>query len=80
MKHDRQFAEHFLDHGAGNRLKVVAGTLWAAYNIVTEYVDHRTSEQQTADRRLNSVWFGDGYLAKARAFRVAEALARTWGN
>jgi hypothetical protein len=47
VKHDRQCAEHFLDHGAGNRLKVVAGTLWAAYNTVTEYVDHRTSLPMT---------------------------------
>jgi len=80
VKHDRLCAEHFFDHGAGNRMKGVAGTLWAAYNGVTEYVDHRAGQQQTPERRLNSVWFGDGYLAKARAFRVAELLARTWSN
>jgi hypothetical protein len=35
---------------------------------------------QTADKRLNSVWFGDGYLAKARAYRAAGTLARTGVN
>jgi len=39
-------------------------------NGVTEYIDHRPM-QTTADGRLNAIWFGTGYLAKARAFRAA---------
>ena len=58
------WSAYFFDQGKGNRVQGVTGALWAAYNCVVEYVDHRASEQQTPERRLNSVWFGDGYLAQ----------------
>jgi hypothetical protein len=35
----------------------MAGTLWAAFNGVTEWQDHRKS-RQNADQRLVSSWFG----------------------
>jgi hypothetical protein len=38
---------------------------------VTELVDHR-GLNISPSRRLGSVWFGDGYLTKARAFTVAK--------
>jgi len=56
---------------------------------VAEMVDHgadlrRASRRRTgglsdtplrrADRRLDSVWFGDGYHVKARAFAAARAM------
>jgi Domain of unknown function (DUF932) len=50
-----------------------AGTLWAAYNGVTEYLDHRRT-RQTPGRRLASLWFGEGHRVKARAHRAALAL------
>ena len=31
---DRSWSEYFFDQGAGNRLRGVEGTLWAAYNGV----------------------------------------------
>lgn len=80
VRRDRMWSAYFFDQGKGNRVQGVTGALWAAYNCVVEYVDHRASEQQTPERRLNSVWFGDGYLAQARAFRVAESLVGTWSN
>ena len=72
---NRAFAEKLFDQGAGNRMRGVGGTLWAAFNGVTELIDHRQTKQ-TDDRRLNSIWFGEGYLAKARAFRVANEFLK----
>jgi hypothetical protein len=37
--------EYFFDWGKGNRLPEVSGTLWAAFNGVTEWRDHRKSRQ-----------------------------------
>ncbi len=79
VRRDHEWAEYFFVNGKGNRLKNVSGTLWAAYNGVAEYIDHRATNQ-TDDRRLNSVWFGEGYLAKARAFKVAESKMLEWRN
>jgi len=72
---NRLFAEMLFDQGVGNRMRGVEGTLWAAFNGVTELINHRQTKQ-TDDRRLNSIWFGDGYLAKARAFRVANEFLK----
>lgn len=72
---NRLFAEMLFDQGAGNRMQGVKGTLWAAFNGVTELIDHRQTKQ-TDDKRLNSIWFGDGYLVKARAFRVASEFLK----
>ena len=70
---NRSLAEHFFDQGKGNRVPGVCGTLWAAYNGITELVDHRKTKQDD-DRRLESIWFGDGYLVKARAYRIATEM------
>jgi len=81
---NRLWATHFFEHEKGNDAKPVAGTLWAAYNGITEFVDHRSRPNQSDERRLNSVWFGNGYLVKARAFRIAENIAGNqagvWGR
>lgn len=79
MERDRLFAEHFFDQGRGTDIKGVPGTLWAAYNGVTELIDHRRFGYSDS-RRLGSVWFGDGYLTKARAFRVAQDRLKIWKN
>jgi len=72
---NRSLAEYLFDQGTGNRQHGVAGTLWAAYNGVTELIDHRITKQ-TRENKLNSIWFGDGYLIKARAYRLAEGLLK----
>lgn len=71
---DREWSEYFFENGAGNSMNGVRGSLWAAYNGIAEYIDHRCPSYQTKDKRLNSVWFGDGYLAKARAFNAANQM------
>jgi len=75
---DRASAEHLFSMGRGNAQRGVAGTLWAAYNGVTEYVDQRKYSKSTDDRRLEAIWFGDGYSIKARAFATAEKCSDSW--
>jgi hypothetical protein len=48
-----------------------AGTLWCAYNAVTEYVDHwrpAASQGHSLASPLARIWFGDGYRRKVRAY------------
>lgn len=79
IERHRLASEHLFDQGRGNRIKGVAGTLWAAYNGAVEYVDYRQSKQ-SAENRLESVWFGNGYLLKVKAFTVAVDMLRAWQN
>lgn len=81
-KSQRLWAEHLAWNGQGNFMYGVTGTLWAAYNGVTELIDQCKSlhSRQTADRRLNSLWFGNGYQIKARAFRIAHQKVQEWLN
>lgn len=56
--------------GVGHEIKGVRGTLWGAYNAVTEYVDHfKTSED------LGYLVDGGGAKLKQRAFDVAKEWA-----
>jgi phage/plasmid-like protein (TIGR03299 family) len=76
---DRAVCQYLFEHGAGNSEEGVKGTLWAGYNAVTEYIDHSRT-RLVGDRRLDSIWFGDGYLVKARAYRLAQPSHRAWLN
>jgi thiaminase len=77
VKRDRSWSEYFFDQGRGNRLPGVAGSLWAAFNGVTEWVDHRKS-RQNENQRLVSTWFGGSYQTKARAYSVALDKMVVW--
>ncbi len=71
----RRWAMHFFYEGQGNREPSVRDTLWAAYNGVTELIDHRKPTAKGPDfssRRLHSVWFGAGATVKQRALHIAE--------
>ena len=70
VQRDRGWSEYFFDQGKGNRELGVAGSLWAAFNGVTEWVDHRKS-RQNENQRLVSAWYGSSYQTKARAYSVA---------
>jgi len=76
---NRDWSKYFFEQGVGNTDKSVAGTLWAAYNGVTEFVDHKVTKQDR-DKRLNTIWFGDGYQIKARAYNVALDKMEIWEN
>ena len=79
IQRNRSWSEYFFDQGAGNRVKGVEGTLWAAYNGVTEMLDHRKI-RQTADQRLTSIWFGEANRVKARALTVAVEMLPHFRN
>ncbi len=74
---NRENAAHLFVHGKGNNLRGVAGSLWAAYNGITEFVDHKHT-RRTPKEHLESIWFGDGYLLKARAFEIAKDRMTAW--
>lgn len=46
---------------------------------LTEYVDHGMGYRD-GERHLDAIWFGSGYLSKARAYRVAVQSAEAWRN
>jgi phage/plasmid-like protein (TIGR03299 family) len=64
---------------ASNNLPGIKGTAWAAYNSVTEYVDHfretpKLEKEQT--RKLHSIWLGSGAIIKEKAFHIALDLIK----
>ena len=81
VNRDRQAATHLYRHGRGNQAEGVKGTLWAAYNGIAEYVDHRKLNVRANDfnhARLRYVWFGGGAAIKQRA--LVHALERADPN
>lgn len=68
------------EEGRGQDIPETKFTTWAAFNAVTEFVDHHRSTRGTTDRerassRLESAWFGSGAALKARAWDEALDLA-----
>jgi phage/plasmid-like protein (TIGR03299 family) len=61
--------EELHETGRGHDLKGVRGTLWAAYNAVTELVDHDRASESVAP-----MLGGRGLELKQRAFTVAQDL------
>jgi phage/plasmid-like protein (TIGR03299 family) len=64
---------NLFERGKGNDLPGVKHTAWAAYNAVTEYVDHhRTAKGLEKDptNRLKNIWFGSGANMKSKAFEL----------
>ena len=62
------------DKGIGADLPGVHGTLWCAYNAVTQWVD-RESWSTRNKEPLNSIWFGEGERMKRLGFDVAAEMA-----
>jgi phage/plasmid-like protein (TIGR03299 family) len=59
--------------GRGNELPSVSGTLWTAYNGVSEWLGYNRGRSQS--NRLDSLWFGDSASLNRRALEVALSLA-----
>ena len=55
--------------GRGADLKNVRGSLWGAYNAITEHVDH-----DRTDKGIAYMAFGRGAEVKQRAFQVAQDM------
>lgn len=76
----RERLHELFERGIGHDLPGIRGTTWAAYNAVTEWVDHhrptraKTPEARTS-RRLQSSWFGSGAALKTRAWHLAMNMA-----
>ena len=66
----RQDSIRLFEEGKGNAEPGIRGTLWAAYNGVTELVDHH-SRFTTPWQRMNSICFGEGERLKHRALDQA---------
>jgi len=68
------------ESGKGQDIPEIRSTTWAAFNAVTEYVDHfrptrARTEFDRAANRLESAWFGSGSRLKQQAFRLALEMA-----
>lgn len=55
--------------GLGSSLS--SGTLWGAYNAITEYADH-VVQANNPQKALKSIWFGAANNLKQRAFKLAQ--------
>ena len=76
MQDDRNSSKRLFETGRGNEINGVAGTLWAAYNGVAEYVDFH--KYKTGDGKwLETIWFGAGDAIKTRAFEAALRFDRS---
>lgn len=58
-------------HEEGAGAEFSKGTIWGAYNAVTEYVDHVFSGKNDPSMRLNTMWWGAGNDLKVVAFNEA---------
>ena len=82
-RHNRQQALEKLQDNFDNelnRLPGMRGSLWAAFNAVSEFADHDRvfrghDEQSRRENRLNSIWFGRSQQLKQRAYELALLLA-----
>lgn len=81
-KHHRKIMDQLWSNFDNDRntLPGIRHTVWAAYNAVSEYIDHQSrvtgnSPDSKADNRLGSIWFGTGNRIKQRAYENALALA-----
>ena len=61
------------EKGKGNDAPAVRGTLWAAYNGLTEYLG--TSYGRSQDRRIDALWFGQNATLSSKALEIAIAMA-----
>ncbi len=59
---------------SGEGAEMAKGTLWGAYNAVTEYVDHYRNAKGDETQRLKSMWFGTGERIKKNALRIAVTM------
>jgi len=67
-----------LGAGKATGFEFAPGTLWTAYNALTEYVDHRIPLEASSKKGLitaqKSALFGSNNKLKARALKIAQAL------
>ena len=68
--------QRLFETGRGSDIKGVRGTMWGAYNSITEYIQHEQGNKNTDDeKRLLNSWFKDGMKLNIKAFDYAMELA-----
>ena len=72
-KNQMQLITQLFDEGQGNTNPAVAGSWWAAYNGVTEYLSYAKGNNN--DNRMSSLWFGTGANTNRLAFEEAVEMA-----
>lgn len=75
----RERIAFLFEAGRGNQLPGVRGTLWAAYNAATEWVDHVNVLRVDGEpkvRGFESAMFGAGEDVRQRAFDAAVTILR----
>lgn len=62
------------EYGPGHQEEGIRGSVWAAYNAVTHYIDHRSARYRgnKAESRMNYILFGEGARTKQRALELAD--------
>lgn len=61
------------ENGMGQELPGVKGTWYAAYNSVSEWLNH--TRGRNSNNRMDSLWFGVNHTTNQKAFETAVALA-----
>ena len=61
----------YIEGGIGTDIQGVKGSLWGAYNAITEAIDHT---DRKIKNELQYKMFGAGFLIKERAWRTAKKL------
>jgi phage/plasmid-like protein (TIGR03299 family) len=79
-KNVRDSLYNLFERGKGQEIPAIRHSAWAAFNAVTEFVDHHRSTRGRSDHergsnRLDSAWFGSGNRLKQQAFRLALDMA-----
>lgn len=62
--------QRLFESGRGTDIKAVRGTLWAAYNAITEYIDHERGNGTQAERFESAQW-KEGASMRSRALHIA---------
>lgn len=72
--HRKELVRNCYESGYGSDISGVKGTLWGAYNAITEYVDYFKGKE--GDNRLSGSWFGTGAAMKVKAYIEAENILK----
>lgn len=73
LKHTLETVFELAEAGKGNNLASARGTLWGAYNGVTEYLSYQNGNSD--DSRMNSLWYGSAATLNRHALTTAVEFA-----
>ena len=66
--------EGLMHTGRGSDIAGVRGTVWGAYNAVTEYVDHHKEYRGGDAKKLEASQFGTGRYLKTKALKLGAEM------